>query len=423
MGPERLSSTLRCVSNKISTELPPQKLWRQLAKRGLGGAWINLLKEIYKETTVVAQWQEEMTHPVAITKGLRQGCPLSPLLFMLYIAGFEKRLQDCAEGFTLEYTKTGTSGGEKIPGLIYADDIVLMADSLEGLQALMNECNTMGTALGLSFSAKKSALMGFGDRGDTEADDLKIQGEQVPWVSQYKYLGIHIQEGHNYLEDHETRLQAKSRRSKGISTARALWGYNRFEISRAVWKMVAVPGLTFGNGVLCLSSRTRECLEVRQREVGRAALGASRGTPNEAVQGDMVWSSFDAREARAKLGFERRLCQMQEGRGSGLLFDARGGMLRQVHRGGMLQAKYIDTDVRCTLCTQGAKETLQHVILECAGLQPEVPCSGDMAVALGFREIKEEGSDGADSTVGRGPRPIPVVEWTKRRLDHWWKKN
>ncbi|CAN8002271.1 unnamed protein product, partial [Ixodes hexagonus] len=224
-------------------------------------------------------------------------------------------------------------------------------------------------------------------------------------------------------------------RSKGITTARALWGYNRFDVTRAVWKMVAVPGLTFGNGVLCLSSRTRECLEVRQREVGRAALGASRGSPNEAVQGDMGFSSLEAREARAKLGFERRLCQMQEGRwarqafkyihlkclwtrwvrrtrqlahryntsgpllypvpeqqmenvhtrvnetetqrwaekagqkpalalytrekrevrkvefmdngrGSGLLFDARGGMLRT--RG--LRTKYTDTDVRCTLC-------------------------------------------------------------------------
>ncbi|KAM7294097.1 hypothetical protein ISCGN_023638 [Ixodes scapularis] len=91
----------------------------------------------------------------------------------------------------------------------------------------------MGAAVGLSFSAKKSALMGFGERADTVAADLKIQGEQVPWVSQYRYLGIHIQEAQNYLEEYKTRLQSKSRRSKGISTARALWGYNRFEISRS----------------------------------------------------------------------------------------------------------------------------------------------------------------------------------------------
>lgn len=98
----------------------------------------------------------------------------------------------------------------------------------------MSECNRMGVALGPSFSAKKSAFMGFGDRGNTEVEDLRIQGGQVPWVAQYKYLGTHIQEGQNYLKDRETRLQAKGRRSKRISTARALWGYNCFEISRAV---------------------------------------------------------------------------------------------------------------------------------------------------------------------------------------------
>ncbi|KAM7299099.1 uncharacterized protein ISCGN_019666 [Ixodes scapularis] len=92
-----------------------EKLWRQLAKRELGEEWITLLKEIYKETTLVAQWQEEMTHPVAITKGLRQGCPLSPLLFMLYIAGFGNRLQDCAEGFTLEYTEGKPSALSRRP--------------------------------------------------------------------------------------------------------------------------------------------------------------------------------------------------------------------------------------------------------------------------------------------------------------------
>lgn len=97
-------------------------------------------------------------------------------------------------------------------------------------------------------------------------------------------------------------------------------------------------------------------------------------------------------------------------------------MRTRVHR-----AKYTNTDVRCTLCTQGAEETLQHVILECTVLQPESPCGGGMLVALDFREIDEEGNnrgkDGADSTVGRGPRPLPVVEWKRKRLDHGWKGN
>lgn len=97
-------------------------------------------------------------------------------------------------------------------------------------------------------------------------------------------------------------------------TSRSLWAFSRYEVVRALWKLVAVPGLAFGNAVLCMSAATRRALEVRQREAGRVALGVHAYTTNEAVQGDMGWSSFEAREATAKLAFERRLSAMPDGR-------------------------------------------------------------------------------------------------------------
>ncbi|KAM7281700.1 uncharacterized protein ISCGN_002884, partial [Ixodes scapularis] len=460
--------------NKAYDTVEHRKLWTQLEERGLCREWIDLLREVYRGTTVVAQWQQETTHSVNCSKGLRQGCPLSPLLFMLYIAGIEKRLQESGEGFSLEYSEGGERKGGKLPGLIYADDMVLMADSLQGLQGLMNECGAMGEALGLSFSSHKSGLMAFGAAEENGTANLSIQANPVPWVDHYKYLGVNLQKGHHYLLEHETKVKAKSRKNKGIATARALWGYNRYEVTRAVWKMVAVPGLTFGNSVLCLSSGTRQYLEVRQREVGRSALGASRTAPNEAVQGDMGWSGFEAREARAKLDFERRLSRMSEefwarqvfkyvhlrsvptqwvrrthqlaqryevngpllypaaeqpelqqsirtrviesetrrwaeaarlkpalalyarekqevkriplmdnSKGSALLSDARGGMLRTR----VFRAKYMDMEVKCVMCAQGADETAEHVILECTGIKPDVTYEPDMAVALGFRAL------------------------------------
>lgn len=81
---------------------------------------------------------------------------------------------------------------------------------------------------------------------------------------------------------------------------------------RALWKMVAVPGLTYANAVLCLSSGIREFLERRQREIGRLALGVHKHTPVEAVQGEMGWSSFMAREATAKVAYEDRLLRLPE---------------------------------------------------------------------------------------------------------------
>lgn len=92
----------------------------------------------------------------------------------------------------------------------------------------------------------------------------------------------------------------------------ALWSFNQYEVLRALWKMVAVSGLTYANAVLCLSTGMREFLERRQREVGRMALGTHRQTPVEAIQGELGWSSFTAREAVAKAAYENRLLCLPE---------------------------------------------------------------------------------------------------------------
>lgn len=55
-------------------------------------------------------------------------------------------------------------------------------------------------------------------------------------------------------------------------------------------------------------------METRQREAGRAVLRVHGFMPNEAVQGDVGWSSFEAREAVAKLAFEKWLSQPPDGR-------------------------------------------------------------------------------------------------------------
>ncbi|KAG0418375.1 hypothetical protein HPB47_004897 [Ixodes persulcatus] len=54
-------------------------------------------------------------------------------------------------------------------------------------------------------------------------------------------------------------------------------------------------------------------LERRQREAGRMALAVPRTAPNEGVQGDLGWSSFEAREASAKALYERRVHRLPDG--------------------------------------------------------------------------------------------------------------
>lgn len=56
--------------------------------------------ETYEETRNAVRMGKEYTEKFWTTKGLRQGCPMSSILFNIYIADLE------------EYLKKGQEGGE-----------------------------------------------------------------------------------------------------------------------------------------------------------------------------------------------------------------------------------------------------------------------------------------------------------------------
>lgn len=294
-----------------------EKLWSQLREYGLERKMIEFLQQVYTDNEVEITWEEETTKPAKIRSGLRQGCPLSPLLFMIYMSQMEKRLEQSTIGTDISYMLEGQKVVQVLAGLMYADDIVLLADTREGLQELMSICGDEGEKLGLQFSREKSGVIVYNaERGEP----LEIQSTKIDHVQKYKYLGIWLNEGKKYLEEQEKTLIEKVKRNSAVMKHKALWNYNRYEVVRGVWKGVMVPGLTFGNSVLCMKSEVQACMETRQRSVGRLALGAHGNTPNEGVQGDMGWTSFEGREAISKIKFEQRLSALEEKRWAGKVY-------------------------------------------------------------------------------------------------------
>jgi hypothetical protein len=88
---------------------------------------------------------------------------------------------------------SGIDKGLKINGVVinnirYADDTVLLAESVEDLQELLNLVDVSGKRLGLSINVAKTKWMSFG-RLDHTGSMLHLNGHGVERVEKFKYLG------------------------------------------------------------------------------------------------------------------------------------------------------------------------------------------------------------------------------------------
>src|SRR6476469_1497573 len=85
-------------------------------------------------------------------RGVRQGCPLSPLLFSIYAKIMMKEaLENVEEGIRV--------GGELIKDVIYADDQGMVANTETGLQSLMDSLNTTAKHYNKRINIKKTKAM------------------------------------------------------------------------------------------------------------------------------------------------------------------------------------------------------------------------------------------------------------------------
>ncbi|KAH7954197.1 hypothetical protein HPB49_016427 [Dermacentor silvarum] len=162
-----------------------------------------------------------------------------------------------------------------------------MAGSAADLQAQMNSCAEKRAALGLSFNAKKSAVLHFSGPAKVDRSFTLPGGEAVEQATEYRYLGVNLCTQPDYTATHKDHLRTASRRAASVLRRRGLWGFNRYVMVRKLWKAVHVPALTFANAIICMSSPTREWLERGQRVVGRLGTGCHGNVANEAIQGDL----------------------------------------------------------------------------------------------------------------------------------------
>ena len=110
---------------KAYDRVPRDKLWKVLQEYGVNGQLLRAIKSFYCRPEVCVRVNGKQSKPFHVGVGLRQGCVLSPLVFIVYMNWIDKCSQadECA-----------TIGNCKISRLLFADDLVLLSSTESGLQ-------------------------------------------------------------------------------------------------------------------------------------------------------------------------------------------------------------------------------------------------------------------------------------------------
>jgi len=131
------------------------------------------------------------TAPIHPMRGVKQGCPLSPLLFALFINDFTTE-----RGININIPGPQRSSSNiNISNIFYADDLLLTATKRESLQKMLNNLLLYSNSKGLKVNTRKSKVMIFNSR--SEEQPFKYNGESLESVDQFKYLGLLIDKSAN----------------------------------------------------------------------------------------------------------------------------------------------------------------------------------------------------------------------------------
>jgi hypothetical protein len=162
-----------------------QALFLKLADIGVRGPFYKILKDMYRNNRLCAKLGHQLTTEFPTSVGVKQGDPISPNLFKIFINDLPSIFNEKCDPVRL--------GCSSLNCLLYADDLILLSTSKQGLQTCLDKLQLFCDQWCLEVNTDKTRIIIFNKGGKLIDSSFTLGSKTLECVQSYKYLGIYFQ--------------------------------------------------------------------------------------------------------------------------------------------------------------------------------------------------------------------------------------
>ncbi|KAK3535590.1 hypothetical protein QTP70_017123 [Hemibagrus guttatus] len=211
---------------------------------------------MYERSRIVVRCVVGQTEEFNVEVGLHQGSALSPFLFAIVMDQLSEEVRQ-----------------ESPWTMMFADDIVICSEIREQVEENLERWRFALERRGMKVSRSKTEYMCVNEREGSGT--VRLQGEEVKKVQEFKYLGSTVQSNGECGKEVKKRVQAGWngwRKVSGVLCDRKISA----RIKGKVYRTVVRPAMLYGLETVSLRKRQESELEVAELKMLRFSLGVTR---------------------------------------------------------------------------------------------------------------------------------------------------
>ncbi|KAK3571220.1 hypothetical protein QTP86_005435 [Hemibagrus guttatus] len=245
---------LHCVFvdlEKAYDRVPREELWYCMRKSGVAEKYVRVVQDMYERSRTVVRCAVGQTEEFKVEVGLHQGSALSPFLFAIVMDQLSEEVRQ-----------------ESPWTMMFADDIVICSESREQVEENLERWRFALERRGMKVSGSKTEYMCVNEREGSGT--VRLQGEEVKKVQEFKYLGSTVQSNGECGKEVKKRVQAGWngwRKVSGVLCERKI----SVRIKGKVYRTVVRAAMLYGLETVSLRKRQESELEVAELKMLREA--------------------------------------------------------------------------------------------------------------------------------------------------------